>query len=357
MSDHPSHLTKNLVHWLGTRFPDARNIRVFFDGQPSGGYSNETWLLNLDWVIQGTAEVRPLVLRMAPISDGIFPHYDLNFQYRCMEALRDTEVPVPSLLDFCDEVVYLGAPFYVMERIEGRAPIENPPYHQIGWLKDMSINDQSEVWREGLDTLVAIARVDWRHKGMDFLLNALGGLTPLARILKTCRDHLDWVENRSKPYPVLRRALEWAEGHQPTEESITLCWGDAKLGNCLFNGTRCVAALDWETPHLGNPVSDLAWFLTLDRALSTTIGIPRLPGLWKRDESVQYWSKHSSFSATHLPYYEFLSALKFSIIMASISRVFVQRGWVSKEAEMDTRNAGTAILREYADELGIRLDT
>lgn len=348
-------IADKLVHWLGRTFSDAQDIGIGHMSKPGGGFSNETWLLDLSWKRQGVSEVKPLVLRLQPSGEGTFPDYDLSLQYRCMESLAGTGVPVPALLCFGSDLNLFGVPFYLMERVEGVAPIENPPYHQAGWLKDQSDEEQSAVWREFLDVLVALARVDWQDKGFGFLDRPEQGTTPLAQMLHYDRGYLDWVEGKRRPYPMLRKALAWMERHQPANEPTALCWGDAKLGNCLYQGTRCVAALDWEKPHLGNPVSDLAWSLMLDRALSTAIGIARLPGFWDRQTSVAYWASRSGFSAEHLAYYEFLSAFKFAVIMASITRVFIQRGWVQQDTDMDLRNAGTAVLQAYAAEQGIDL--
>lgn len=348
-------LANALTTWLQRTHPDAQHLVITDMHKPGGGFSNETWLLQLSWTRHGVHEDRPLVLRMQPAQEGTFPDYDLHLQYRCMQALAGTGVPVPKVFGFCDDLSVLGLPFYLMEQIAGAAPIENPPYHQAGWLKDMSADEQAQVWREGLDVLVALARVDWQGRGLGMLDRPEHGATALAQMLRYYRDYLSWAEARRRPYPMLHKALDWLEQHQPGDEPTALCWGDAKLGNCLFQGTRCVAALDWEKPHLGNPVSDLAWFLMLDRALSTAIGIARLPGLWGRDASQAYWCQHTGLSAEHLPYYELLSAFKLGVIMASITRVFIARGWVPADTDMDLHNAGTAVLTQYAAELGVDL--
>lgn len=355
MTQTPEVLASKLVDWLQRTYPDARDVRIDHMNKPGGGFSNETWLLDLSWKRQGVLEVRPLVLRMEPSGEGTFPDYDLSLQYRCMQWLAGTGVPVPEVLCYGDDPSLFGVPFYLMDRVAGVAPIENPPYHQSGWLKEMPVEEQSQVWRECLDVLVTLSRVDWQARGFGVLDRPEDGATPLAQMLRYYRRYLDWVEAKRRPYPLLRKALAWAERHQPLDEPIALCWGDAKLGNCLYQGPRCVAALDWEKPHLGNPVSDLAWCLMLDRALSTAIGIERLPGFWSRQASLAYWSEHSGFSAEHLPYYELLSAFKFGVIMAAISHVFMARSWVPPDTNMDVHNAATAVLMQYADELGVDL--
>lgn len=347
-------IIEKLSQWLGQAFPDAREIVIENLQVPSGGFSNETWLLDLVWTRNGVRELKPLVVRLQPRGPGTFPEYDLSLQYRCMSQLAGTDVPVPALLCYCGENSPFEVPFYLMERIDGVAPLENPPYHMEGWLKEMSPAQQGEVWQQCVDTVAAVNRVDWRERGFAFLDRPERGATPLAQMLHYYRNYLGWVEGRRQTtYPVLRKALAWVEAHQPQDEPVALCWGDAKVGNMMFRGTRCVAALDWEMPYLGNPVSDLSWLLMLDTALSTAIGIPRLPGFWERQATVERWCQQTGFSAERLPYYEFLSAFKFAAIMASITTNLVTHGVMPKETDMDVNNPGTAVLAIYTQQYGI----
>ena len=348
---------EKLKQWFGARFPQAGQIGISNLRKPGGGFSNETWLFDLSWQVDGSPEDKPLVLRMAPSGDATFPDYDLRLQYRCMEALQGTGVPVPDVMCFEEDEQSFGVQFYLMAQIEGLAPVENPPYHQSGWLKDLAPTEQSEVWKNCIDVLVALSQVDWKSRGFDSLNRPDLGRTPLDQTLSYLRNYLAWVEGLRRPYPLLNRALAWLEANKPEQEPTSLCWGDAKLGNCLFKGSQCVAALDWEKPHLGNPVCDLAWCLMLDRALSTSIGIDRLPGFWDRDTTAHYWAEQSGHSTVHLPYYEVLSAFKFAVIMASITRVFIGHGWVPKDTDMDIKNAGTAVLMDYAKGYAIDLRT
>jgi len=45
----------------------------------------------------------------------------------------------------------------------------------------------------------------------------------------------------------------------------------------LIDGKEVVGVLDWEMVHLGNPVDDLVWWITLDNALSD--GLELLVGM------------------------------------------------------------------------------
>jgi len=355
-TDH-THTATALTHWLSQTFPDAQDIVIEHLSQPGGGYSNETLLLDLRWTRNGQSQTLPLVARLEPRGAvTTFPEYDLSLQYRCMELLQGSAVPVPKLLGYCADARWLGVPFYLMERAPGKAPPENPPYHLQGWMFDLPHGEQQHVWEQAVDTLAHVARTDCQAHDFSFLDRPQLGATPLAQMIRQYRDYLHWVEQHHRPLPFLHQALDWVEAHQPTQEPVALCWGDAKIGNLMFEGSTCTAALDWESAHLGNPASDLGWLLMLDLALSEAIGVPRLPGFLGREATRARWEQHSGFSAEHLAYYELFAAVKFATIMAAISRIFRHKGWIPADSDMDQRNAGSSVLALYAQRMGLSFD-
>lgn len=342
-----------LTAWLGARHPEARDIRFPKVEPPGQGYSNETWMIDLVWKRNGAEERHALVLRLQPSAAGLFPEYDLSLQYRCMEHLAGTDVPVPKLFGYAGADSPLGVPFYLMERLPGRVVMENPLYHLEGWLHEMAPAAQRTLWLAGLETIARIARLDWQALGFSFLDRRGPRQSHLDEQLTGQRRFLGWVEAQSEPYPHLRQALEWLEASRPQEEVVGLCWGDSKIGNMLFEGERCTGLLDWEMARLGDPVDDLAWYITLDRALSEGYGVPRLPGFPPRAESVAHWEKTSGRPARHLPYYEVLGAFKFALIMARLGHLYAERGMVPREMRMDLNNGGAALLRIVAQEQGL----
>lgn len=346
-----------LTRWLAQNFADAQDIHIENLTFPDSGYSNETLLLDLRWTRSGAAQTLPLVARLEPRGPATtFPEYDLSLQYRCMEQLQGSAVPVPPLLGYCADRQWLGVPFFLMQRVPGKAPPENPPYHQKGWMFDLPAQEQHHIWEQAVDILAHLARTDCQQQAFSFLDHPLLGATPLAQMIAQQRAYLRWVEEQHRPLPFLHQALDWVEANQPMHEPVALCWGDAKIGNLMFEGSTCTAALDWESAHLGNPVSDLGWLLMLDLALSEAIGVPRLPGFLGREATRARWEALSGCSAEHLAYYEFFAAVKFSAIMASISRIFRTKSWIAADSDMDRRNPGSSVLALYAQQLGLDLE-
>ncbi|HOM12099.1 MAG TPA: phosphotransferase family protein [Rubrivivax sp.] len=351
MIDDLEDLAHRLEGWLLARHPERAPLAVSQLKRSDAGYSNITVLGDLRWQHDGAAHSLPIVLRVQPQTSSVYPDCDIVRQYRVMQALAGSAVPVPRLLGLETDPAALGAPFFLMQRIEGRVPNENPLYHLEGWFHDLDTGALRQHWFNGIDTVAAIARLDWRALGLDFL-QPPPGRTPLAHQLAYYRDAVAWAERLGRPYPHLHAAFDWLHAHQPADEPVALSWADAKLGNCVYRDGRVVGALDWEQATLANPVDDLAWWLMLDESMSTGYGVPRLPGLPSRDETVAHWQRASGFSARDLAYYDVYAAWRMAYVMARIGTVFMQRGLVPRESEMDLRNGGSTLLALHAARLG-----
>ena len=77
-----------------------------------GGQSNPTYFVDL-----GT---RRLVLRKQPVGPILRGAHAIDREFRVLEALSKTDVPVPRAVLFHADPAPLGTPFYLMERLEGR---------------------------------------------------------------------------------------------------------------------------------------------------------------------------------------------------------------------------------------------
>ncbi|HRD99497.1 MAG TPA: phosphotransferase family protein [Rubrivivax sp.] len=351
LPDDLERLAQRLAGWLQRRHPQRDAHTVTGLVRSDAGYSNVTVLGELGWLQGDERQSLPFVLRMQPATSSVFPDCDVVRQYRVMEALAGSGVPVPRLLGLETDAAPLGAPFFLMQRIDGRVPNENPLYHLEGWFHDLGTEALRRHWFSGIDTIAAVAKVDWRARGLGFL-RPQQGLTPLQKQLAYYRDAVAWAENLGRPYPHLRSAQQWLLENQPHDEPVVLSWGDAKLGNCVCRDGQVVGALDWEQATLASPVDDLAWWLMLDESLSTGYGVPRLAGLPTREETVAHWERASGHSARHLAYYDVFAAWRMAYVMARIGIIFTERGWVPRESEMDLRNGGATLLALHAARLG-----
>jgi aminoglycoside phosphotransferase (APT) family kinase protein len=324
---------EKLTGWLRSRLPDASELRVSELVAPqSSGFSNDTLLFDLEYRQDGREIREPLVVRIQPIGFQIFPEYDLSLQFETMRRLAATDVPVPRTFWLeTEDRELLGAPFYVMGQVKGRVPADNPPYHQSGWLHDLSPQERAEIWMGAFDCMARIHRLDYRALGFEDLARPELGETPLEQQLAYNADFLRWAA-RGLEQPTVETAQEWLRKHRPSDEPTVLSWGDARIGNIIFDGVRPAAVLDWEMVSLGSPEQDVAWQIFLDRHHSEGIGVPRLPGFPSYEETLARYSELSGFPVRNLHYYQVLTGFRFGVLMIRIAQQLVEYGVMDADA-------------------------
>ncbi len=315
---------RQLVAWLGTKLPDASDLGVSeLVGPETSGFSNDTLLFDLEYRQQGRREQEPLVVRIQPTGYQVFPEYDMGLQFRTMEKLAKTDVPVPRMRWLEEDSGVLGAPFYVMSQVRGRVPPDNPPYHAGGWMTEISPAERAAIWWGGIECIARIHRLDYRALGFGFLDKPELGATPLDQHLSYYRRYLEWAA-RGLPQPTAEAALEWLQKHQPGGEPTVLSWGDARIGNIIFDGTTPAAVLDWEMVGLGSPTMDFAWQIFLDKHHSVGIETPRLEGFPGYEETVERYEQLSGQRVEHLHYYEVFAGFRFAVIMMRLAQQMVE---------------------------------
>lgn len=342
-----------LAQWLRGRLPGARDLTVSpLSGPAATGFSNDTLLFDVTYEADGRRETRALVCRVEPTGFAVFPTYDVGLQYRVMDALRATGVPVPAMFGLERDPALLGAPFFVMERVEGRIPSDNPTYHADGWLKEASPAERASVWESGVDVLAAIHRCDPAALGIDFLAAPAPDADTVQWQLEFWRRYFDWVAE-GRAFPMLEAGWRWLVAHRPaTSQERGLCWGDARIGNMIFRDGRCVAVLDWEMVTLGNPAEDVAWWLFFDEHHSTGCGLPRLEGLPGRDESIARYEQWAGRELEHLGYYDIFAAFRFSVIMIRVAQLLGDLGILPTESDFGSNNICTRMLMEKLERAG-----
>jgi aminoglycoside phosphotransferase (APT) family kinase protein len=336
---------EQLAGWLAARLPGARGLALSaLTGPDATGFSNDTLLFDAAWQQDGRRVARGLVCRIEPTGPAVFPSYDVARQYRVMAALRGSAVPVPELLGLERDARVLGAPFFVMERVEGRIPSDTPPYHAGGWLVEAAPAERAALWESAVDTLAAVHRCEPAALGIDFL-DAPGPRDDAhAWQLAWWSRFAGWaVAGRTQP--TLEAALAWLRAHRPrTPAPRALCWGDARLGNMLFRDGRCAAVLDWEMATLGPPEMDLGWFLFMDRHHSEGVGAARLAGFPEPEVSVARWETGVGRAARDLPYYEVFAAFRFAAILHRLGRLMVEQGILPADSTFPVDNTASRLL-------------
>lgn len=329
--------------WLSGRRPDAEDVQVSEIVAPGmTGFSNETLIFDASWRQEGRGMSEGLVVRVRPTGFRIFLDNDFEAQYRILADLGARGAPVPPVYEYEADAGVLGAPFFVMRRQPGQAPGDTPPYNAEGFIYEMTPARRRELW---LSAMEAFTRVHQESVigGFDYLAKPGRGETGFDQVLDYWRESHAWAaEGRAQP--VADAAWEWLEAHLPDHRPTGLSWGDARLANMLFDGTRCSAVLDWEMATLGGPEMDLGWWLFLDRWSAEAWGIERLEGLGTRQETIDLWSERTGLVPRNLDFYEVFAGVRFAVIMVRMARMMEEWDFLSAAPDLATNNGATQVL-------------
>ena len=315
-----------LTGWLAGRLPAGAEPTLSTLEIPQGaGHSNETVLFEATWREGGTPQTQRFVARIRPTGRGVFPEYDMRLQYRCMETLgRRTTIPVPRVLWFEEDARVLGQPFYVMERVDGVVPSDNPPFAVMGWLAEASADDQARLWRSSLEVLAGLHALDWRGIGLDFLDRPQYGPTGFDQQLGYYATYLPWAKAGTEQ-PLLDDTFAWLRERKPSDLGPPcLTWGDARISNMMYRDFTPVAVLDWEMACVGAPEVDLAWFWFLTWFLTGGLGIQNLPGFPDRDGTAAIYEEITGKPVRNMDYFEVWAAFRFGVVMVAIDEVVRQ---------------------------------
>ncbi len=304
-------------------------LRRFLDERfgPSEAVPEVTWLgeghSNLTFLVR--REDREWVLRRPPRGDILPGTHEMHREFRVMSALAGAGmlVPVPRPVELCRDEAYLGAPFYLMERVDGvviRASV--PP--------EFSGEEHRRAMGLALvDTLADIHAVNWRAVGLEEFARKPEGF--LARNLRRMQELYDLVRHRD--VPEIDQAGEWLRAHAPEQRDVSLTHGDYKLDNVMLAPeppVRIVAVVDWEISTIGDPLVDLGWMLYFSPEAgdpeygSVSGSVTREPGYPTRSELAHRYADRTGRPLDDLRFYTALAGWKIAIIMEGSYRRWLE---------------------------------
>ncbi|MFE5602684.1 phosphotransferase family protein [Streptomyces coelicoflavus] len=280
-----------------------------------GGRSNLTYAVS-----DGTAR---WVVRRPPLGHVLATAHDMRREHRVISALHPTDVPVPRPVLLCEDEEVLGAPFYVMEFVDGT------PYRTAEQLAPLGPERTRAAVLDLVDTLVHLHAVDPARVGLADFGRPEGFLD---RQLRRWAKQLDASRNRDlagidELHATLGREL-------PRSPAPTVVHGDYRLDNVLIgdengengdeNGarSRIRAILDWEMSTLGDPLTDLGLLVMYssplgmpDSPVSTTAQAPGHPA---PAELIERYAARSGRDVTTVAWYTAFAWFKLAVILEGI---------------------------------------
>jgi aminoglycoside phosphotransferase (APT) family kinase protein len=276
------------------------------DASPIGeGHSNVTYIVRRgDW--EG-------VIRRPPRPPLPPSAHDVLREARVLRATHG-QARVPAVLAVCDDDGVIGAPFYVMEKMEGHVvTTELPPELD-------SAEDRRRMGDELVDALVEVHNVDWQAAGLEGFGKPTGYLERQLRRFTGL-----WEHNKTREIDAVERVGAWLRENLPESPPATIVHGDYRLGNTMMgleSPARLVAIFDWEMATIGDPLADLGYLSTLwvdrdDPPLGKfELGsVTRQEGFPTRAELVARYEEKSGRSMTDIRWYQTLALWKSIVFM------------------------------------------
>ena len=209
----------------------------------TGGESNPTWLLS--------AASGRYVLRSKPHGNLLKSAHAVDREFRVIQALATTGVPVARALHLCENEAVTGSIFYIMSYADGR----------VFWdpaLPELDKMERSGYYLEMVNALATLHNVDIHSIGMSDYGRA--GNYYERQISRWTKQYRAAETSVIEPMNTL---TDWLQANTPADDGQnSLIHGDYRLDNMIFHAreARILAVIDWELSTLGHPLADLAYF-------------------------------------------------------------------------------------------------
>jgi aminoglycoside phosphotransferase (APT) family kinase protein len=339
-------LEQALASWFSSKL-DTEHVELSQLRRHTEGFSWQTYTMLARWTDSlGAACEQGYAVRVEP-TDGLLAPYDIDGQFSLHEAvLRQPGIPMARLFWLEKDPSILGMPFYVMERVIGKVPVQ--------WqAQDPEMFPTSEARHKiGLEFVDALAAIHAVELSGDWLGHFDAVTDPKASALAQVEHWAAYFENSALvPIPTIDYALSWLRRNLAYSPTVTLVHGDYRLGNFMIRDGSIVSIFDWELAHVSDAVEDIAYSgMPLFRGRN-----PMLSHLLMPDE---YFAYYESLTGLRVDPDVFHFWTVLGLVKATASHVRASRSFQDGRGD-DLRLAAMGhqvqfVVRHVANVLGLR---
>lgn len=203
-------------------------------------------------------------------------------EFAMMDAARALGCPVARVRWNEPTAAVIGQPFFVMDFVDSVS---------VG-REDRSMS--AAIADEFVATLHRLHGGDWRAAGLDPDSGVNANVQQIERWYRTYR------KASSRCVPLLEEAKAWLIQRAPECAKPGIVHGDPGPGNFLHDGSRIVALTDWEFAHIGDPIEDWAYLISMRGSRTMAVDewrhlIGRHTGVTIDDDLLRYWTAFNLF--------------------------------------------------------------
>ena len=300
---------KNQAEFI--RYLKENNIKITNKAEVnkfSGGQSNPTYLIEDDQAAY--------VLRRKPSGDILKSAHAIDREYKVLEALYGSAVPVAKPILYCTDKDIIGSEFYLMEFVDG----------QIYWdpkLSELSLSERQGIYQEIIKLMASLHEVNISEVGLSDYGRHSGYFE---------RQLNRWIQqyrlSETETIESIELLIVWLEKSLPEDDGqFSLIHGDFRLDNFIFSNDKpeIIAVLDWELSTIGHPLADLAYFC-MCLHLPQVGPIPGLQGLDRKKLGVpseqeiiqQYQALRGIDEIKHWDFYLLFSFFRLTAILQGV---------------------------------------
>ncbi|MDC1133311.1 phosphotransferase family protein [Alphaproteobacteria bacterium] len=241
---------KNLGLWLKQN--TLLQIEIISLVKFETGQSNPTFIIKSD--------KKNYVLRSKPKGTLLKGAHRIDREYKVMDSLKNSQIPVPKMYCYCKDVEVIGSEFYIMEFLEGNHEVD--PF-----LKHYNNLEKEKIYDHKIDILTELASLDIKELGLEEFGRPLGYLERQTNL---------WISqyraSQTKEIESMEFLIENIPKFIPKEIDIlppSLLHGDFRLDNMILKKNKTLnevaGLLDWELSTLAPPFIDLSYWAVMLR--------------------------------------------------------------------------------------------